>query len=383
MNPVDSAAAASGSVRGRLPVILVTGFLGAGKTTLLLRWLRESPATGLRMGVVMNEFGAESIDSQILDRPGLPVAQVSGGCVCCAPNNELDRAVTQLAKSGDCDYLVVETSGLADPDNVIDVLTDPDLLGHARLHAVVSVVDVPWYAQPEGDIGERVLARKQIEYANVLCLSKCDRLDASALDALEADIAAQNPRARRIRLPFGLPDIGDLLRMPPAEARIGLPGDGEPSSEPTMPPGPGGTIAPTTPPPPTILPDPTTLPESATPSDRSPSDAARTSAAHLHTGYRSLTWRFPVPVDRNAFETFLGRLDPRAVVRAKGFVRFLHAPDKLFLFQRVWGHHFIEEFPPPPHPAPVAVLIGPNLDPTPHRTALRTLCFPKGVGPHF
>jgi G3E family GTPase len=86
------------AAKHRLPVILVTGFLGSGKTTLLLRWLRESPATGLRMGVVMNEFGAESVDSQILDRPGLPVAQVSGGCVCCAPENELDRAVTQLAK---------------------------------------------------------------------------------------------------------------------------------------------------------------------------------------------------------------------------------------------------------------------------------------------
>ena len=357
MNPAPDAPGA-GSDRGRLPVILVTGFLGAGKTTLLLRWLRESPATGLRMGVVMNEFGAESIDSQILDRPGLPVAQVSGGCVCCAPDNELDRAVTQLAKSGDCDYLVVETSGLADPDNVIDVLTDPDLLGHARLHAVVSVVDAPWYALPEGDIGERVLARKQIEYANVLCLSKCDRLDAAALDALEADIATQNPGARRIRLPFGLPDVGDLLRMPPAEARIGLPGDGVPPSE------------------------------SATPSPTSPAHGAST---HLHTGYRSLTWRFPVPVDRNAFETFLSRLDPRAVVRAKGFVRFTHAPDKLFLFQRVWGHHFIEEFPALPHPAPVAVLIGPNLDPTTHQASLRSLAFTKGsvltidtkgVGPH-
>ena len=320
----------------RLPVILVTGFLGAGKTTLLLRWLRESPATGLRMGVVMNEFGADSVDSQILDRPGLPVAQVSGGCVCCATDNELDRAITQLAKSGDCDYLVVETSGLADPDNVIDVLTDPDLLEHARLHAVVSVIDAPWYAQPDGDIGERVLARKQIEFANVLCLSKCDRLDASTLDALETNLAEQNPRARRLRLPFGLPDIGDLLRMPPAEARLDA--------------------------------------------TRAPTETPAPAAEHLHTGYRSVTWRFPVPVERRAFETFLSRLNPREVVRAKGFVRFSHAPEKLFLFQQVWGHHFIEEFPARPHPAPVAVLIGPNLDPAPHQAALRSLCFAQTVG---
>jgi G3E family GTPase len=252
--------------------------------------------------------------------------------VCCATDNELDRAVTQLAKSGDCDYIVVETSGLADPDNVIDVLTDPDLLEHARLHAVVSVVDAPWYSQPDGDIGERVLARKQIEFANVLCLSKCDRLEARSLDALDTIIAEQNPRAQRIRLPFGLPDIGDLLRMPPAEARI----------------------------------------DAASGAAHDPESSA---APHLHTGYRSVTWRFPVPVERKAFETFLCRLNPREVVRAKGFVRFTHAPEKLFLFQQVWGHHFIEEFPALPHPAAMAVLIGPNLDPAPHQAALRSLCF--------
>ncbi|MCX6863251.1 MAG: GTP-binding protein [Verrucomicrobia bacterium] len=331
MNP-GNATEQPPAAKHRLPVILVTGFLGSGKTTLLLRWLRESPATGLRMGVVMNEFGAESVDSQILDRPGLPVAQVSGGCVCCAPENELDRAVTQLAKSGDCDYIIVETSGLADPDNVIDVLTDTDLLEHAQLHAVVSVVDAPWYAQPEGDIGERILARKQIDFANVLCLSKCDRLDPHQLDSLETIIAEQNPRAQRIRLPFGLPDIGDLLRRPPAEVRIDAANGAVNDEEPL-----------------------------ATP--------------HLHTGYRSVTWRFPVPVERKAFETFLSRLNPREVVRAKGFVRFTHAPEKLFLFQQVWGHHFIEEFPALPHPAAIAVLIGPNLDPVPHQAALRSLCF--------
>ena len=111
----------------RLPVILLTGFLGSGKTTLLLRWLAESPATGLRVGIVMNEFGADSVDGQLVRRPGLPIRQVDGGCVCCAPESDLDRACRELVRSGECDYLVLETSGLADPDSVIDVLTDPGL----------------------------------------------------------------------------------------------------------------------------------------------------------------------------------------------------------------------------------------------------------------
>ena len=185
----------------RLPVILLTGFLGAGKTTLLLRWLQDSPMTGLRMGVVMNEFGAESVDSQLIQRPGLPLRQVAGGCICCASDNELDRACTQLSKSGDCDYLVIESSGLADPDNIIDLLTDQDLLPLVQLQAVVTVVDAPWYVQSDADPGERVLARKQIQFAHVLCLSKCDRLSAEDIAFVVAEMARLNPDAQTVKLP--------------------------------------------------------------------------------------------------------------------------------------------------------------------------------------
>ena len=313
----------------RIPVILLTGFLGAGKTTLLLRWLQESPANGLRLGVVMNEFGQESVDSQIIGRPGLPIQQVSGGCVCCAPDNELDRAIRQLAASGDCDYLVVETSGLADPDSVIDILTDADLLKMSRLQAVVTVVDGPWYAgKSSGDVGDRVLARRQIEFAQVVCISKCDRIEPDEIDTIEAAIHQVNPRAECVRLPFGLPEIGTLLRRLPSEQQLDL----------------------------------------ETPLQKVTSDVT-----HLHASYQSVTWRFPVPVERQAFETFLTQLDPKEVVRAKGFVRFTRSPGRLYLFQTLWGHHLIEEFQGKPEPDSVAVLIGPNLNPEQHKTALRRL----------
>lgn len=308
----------------RLPVILLTGFLGAGKTTLLLRWLSESPATGLRVGIVMNEFGAESVDGQLVRRPGLPIRQVDGGCVCCAPESELDRACRELVRSGECDYLVLETSGLADPDSVIDVLSDPDLVSEVRLQAVVTVLDASWFSRPGDDIGERVLAKRQVQFAQVVALSKCDLLGPGEADAIEVQIREWNPGVEIVRLPFGLPEIGRILSRPPAEF--------------------------------------------------SADDvAAEPSSAHLHSTYQSLTWRFPTAVSRKEFVDFLGSLDPREVVRAKGFVRFREAPGKIFVFQRVWGHHLLEEFPAKPDPEPFGVLIGPNLNVAAYRDRIRKL----------
>lgn len=308
----------------RLPVILLTGFLGSGKTTLLLRWLAESPATGLRVGIVMNEFGADSVDGQLVRRPGLLIRQVDGGCVCCAPESELDRACRELVRSGECDYLVLETSGLADPDSVIDVLTDPDLVGEIRLQAVVTVLDGSWFSRPGEDIGERVLAKRQVQFAQVVALSKCDLLGPGEADAIEVQIREWNPAMEIVRLPFGLPEIGRLLSRPPAEF--------------------------------------------------SADDlAVEPSTAHLHSTYQSLTWRFPTAVSRKEFVDFLGALDPREVVRAKGFVRFREAPGKIFVFQRVWGHHLLEEFPAKPDPEPFGVLIGPNLNVAAYRERIRRL----------
>ncbi len=316
-----------------LPLVLLTGFLGAGKTTLLLRWLSEAPGTGRRLGVVMNEFGAESVDSQLIQRPGLALQQVAGGCICCASDNDLANAVSRLVREGNCDFLVLETSGLADPDNIIDVLTDPELLPQVRLQAIVTVVDAAWYAQPESGIEERVLARRQIQFATVVCLSKCDRLEPQVVETVVGQVRQINPAAQVVKLPWGLPDVREMLDSAGAQ---------------------------------TELPWPSTERAGAAPVEETP---------HLHTTYRSLTWRFPVPVDRSRFEAFLAGLDPREVVRAKGFVRFVHQPERLHLFQTVWGHHIIDTFPVEPAPEPVAVLIGPKLDPDTYRARLHALAF--------
>ena len=315
----------------RLPVILLTGFLGSGKTTLLLRWLSDAPATGRRLGVIMNEFGEDSVDSQLIGRPGLALEQVSGGCVCCAPDNDLPNAVEKMVEAGRCDDLVLETSGLADPDNVIDLLTDPDLLPRVRLQAVVTVIDARWHGDPAMDPAERILARRQVQFAHEVCLSKCDLVNAERVAAVEAEVRGMNPSARLVRLPFAVPDLAALHQGLPAEAEVTPHLDG--------------------------------------------TEANADSVGHLHQRYHSLTWRVPVALDRSRFEAFLSGLNPREVVRAKGFVRFQRQPDRLFVFQCVYGHSFIEEFHGPATPHPVVVLIGPALDVAAQRERLRSLAF--------
>ena len=91
-------------------------------------------------------------------------------------------------------------SGLADPDNVINQLTDEDLLPQVRLQSVVTVLDADWYAHATGGQAERVLCQKQLQYADVVCLSKCDRLDEAAREFVSGEVSKVNARARQIRL---------------------------------------------------------------------------------------------------------------------------------------------------------------------------------------
>ncbi len=364
----------------RVPAVLITGFLGSGKTTLLKRWLSDAPATGRRLGIIINDFGRENIDEQILGRPDLPMVAVEGGCVCCATDNELERACSQLVRSQSCDVILIETSGLADPDGVIDILTDPDILGRVQLQAVVSVVDAQWWAGLEdgADPAERVLAKKQIQFAQVIALSKCDTLSETDRDRVAIHIQEMNPRAQIVRLPFCLPDLMAILDATPASVVLEMAIDASPPPSTAEVEGArhmDGTRS------------VDRAYQSSTVSGQSSDDRLQASAtegattssmtnpSHLHHRYQSVSWRFPVPIDRGSLEKFLRELNPREVVRAKGFVRFTQDPDKMFLFQSVFGHVFLEEFPAWPYPEPIGVFIGPNLDATHFQSRLRTLVF--------
>ncbi|MCX7174478.1 MAG: GTP-binding protein [Proteobacteria bacterium] len=182
----------------RIPVSLITGFLGSGKTTLLNRLLRHPEAA--RTAVVVNEFGTVGLDHDLIEASDDNVVLLANGCLCCAMRGDLVTALDRLYRGGQSDKaatferVLIETSGLADPSPVIQLLLgEPSLTARYRLDAVVTVVDA---VNGEATLDNHIESVKQIAVADRLLVTKKDLLDADAqLADLLARIRTINPAA--------------------------------------------------------------------------------------------------------------------------------------------------------------------------------------------
>ncbi len=198
-----------------VPILLVAGFLGAGKTTVVNHILAH--AEGRRNAAVVNDFGAINIDAELIAGASDGVVSLANGCICCSLETDLLRTLAAiLRRSPRPEAIVIETSGVADPRDIVRNLMDPVIWREAPLETVLCVVDA---TAPEEALNDALL-RAQLRAADVVALSRTDLIDAAQRERIRAAITAVKPQAVLVDAPFGQVPLGLLFPEDPARQPV-------------------------------------------------------------------------------------------------------------------------------------------------------------------
>lgn len=221
--------------RKEIPVLLLTGYLGSGKTTLLNRILRNEK--GIRFAVIVNDIGEINIDASLIQKGGVvgkkeddgDLVALQNGCICCTLQTDLIDQLSQLARSGRFDYIVIEASGICEPALIAQTICA--MAGMAdtaqggalpRLDCIVTVVDA-LRMQSEFDCGDGLksavkgeedienLVIQQIEFCNVILLNKISEVTPEEAGRIRAIIRAIQPKAKIIDCNYADVDFDEIL----------------------------------------------------------------------------------------------------------------------------------------------------------------------------
>lgn len=266
-----------------MDALVIAGFLGAGKTTLL-RHLLGAWDQGLgRVALIVNEIGEIGIDGALLSGRDVEMVELVNGCICCSIRTDFARAIHEIRDRVRPDFLLVESTGVAQPGDLLEVLLAPAMRESVRLRGIVTVVDAGFFKVKDllGSFYEN-----QIRHADILVLNKIDEVSTSGLLEIRTSLEAMNPGATVLPALHG--NVAPSLIFSAAGRSPALPSYGEKGAG--------------------------------------------------NPGFETMTFEEVGTVDRERFRRFLDDL-PGNVFRCKGWVRF---PDGAFHVDFTGGRYRIE-----------------------------------------
>lgn len=282
-----------------VPILLVTGFLGAGKTTVVNHLLAH--ADGRRIAAIVNDFGAINIDAELIAGASDGVVSLANGCICCSLEGDLLRTLsTLLRRDPKPDYIVVETSGVADPADIVRNLMDPVILREAPLETVLCVIDA---ATPPSALDD-ALQRSQLRVADIVALSKLDLTDEGAGERMREAIRAQRVPAVVVDAKHG--ELPSALLFPASDRPL----------------------------------------TSREPGPKRPAEER----------FETLSWTSDRPLSLPRLQQAIGKLAPK-LARAKGLFETVEQPGRLMVFQFAGGRATLAPGEPPTEAVPRARIV--------------------------